>query len=294
MTVENDEQIIERIASTMAKKVAKRKQEIFEPEFEEGEFKKVPIKDALDRTFNIGIIIRKAENPLPGNPIVLFAPGDNETIDSYEGHSDCFTQFGVSFCAMDYRGNGYSEGEYITYGDNEINDVFAVIKYLYNSGYQKVCYFGRSRGATCGLYAANEFPNLTCVALDSPSIEAGKDDEYISEKFKLPIEKVRKILPSIYSRIIELTGIDFSRDLQPREFAPTIKQPIYVIHGELDKCIPISESRELMQIIGSEEKKFDSFNGHHNDYRRYPFWLKQFYFILKHCGSDVNEDEYIE
>lgn len=101
-------------------------------------------------------------------------------------------------------------------------------------------------------------------------------------------------MPKIYQRIIELIGIDFSRDLQPREFACRIKQPIYVIYGEKDRCIPISDSRELMTLLGSEEKKFDSFNGHHNDFRRLPFWTKQFYFIVKHCGCNLTEEEYNE
>lgn len=296
MTVQNesdDAQLINEIATRMARKVTRRRKDILEPNFDVGEFVRVPIKDALGNSCNIGILIIKSDNPLPGNPIVLFAPGDNENIDGYKGEYYAFTKHGVNFCAMDYRGNGYSEGEYITYGDNEIDDVFAVIRYLYQSGYQKVSYFGRSRGATCGLYAAYEFPNLTSVALDSPRIHSGRDDEYISEKFNVPIEKVREILPLIYKKIIELIGIDFSRDSQPCEFAGQIRQPIYVIHGETDICIPISESRELMTLLGSEEKRFDSFNSHHNDFfKRYPFWMKQFYFIVKHSGSDVSEEEF--
>lgn len=144
--MENDEdlQLINKIAKSMAKNVRKRKNEIFKPDFEDGEFIQVPIKDALGNSCNIGIVIVKSENPLPGNPIVLAAPGDNETINDYLGLYANFTPFGVNFCAMDYRGNGYSEGEYITHGSNEINDVFAVIRYLYQSGYQKICYFGRS------------------------------------------------------------------------------------------------------------------------------------------------------
>lgn len=87
-----------------------------------GNFVQIPIKDTRGIEINIGAIIIESDNKLPGNPIVLFAPGDGETLTNYIWFSDNFCPLGVSFCAMDYRGRGCSEGEYATYGDNEIDE----------------------------------------------------------------------------------------------------------------------------------------------------------------------------
>ena len=57
MTVENDEELIDRIACDMVKKIKKRNGRIFDPNFVEGDFKQVPITVALGRSFNIGIVI---------------------------------------------------------------------------------------------------------------------------------------------------------------------------------------------------------------------------------------------
>lgn len=260
-----------------------------------GEFVQVPIKDTLGREVKIVLFIAKPENPLPENPIVLIAPGDNETIDDYIQFIDFFIPFGINYCVMDYRGRGYSEGEYITLGDNEIDDVFTVIRYLKENGYSKISYFGRSRGAICGIFAAVEFPELVSVALDSPRIHLGDDDEYISENFNISKEKAHELLPHIYKKVSETIGIDFSRADQPYILAERIRQPIYVIHGESDGNIPVSESRELISILKSEEKELVVFRGGHNSMSRWCVHIpKQFHFIAKHMGVDLSLEDYLE
>lgn len=290
---DNNSELIEKIAKHIIKNVRGRYYPINEPnKFEFGEFIQVPIKDTLGVEFKIGLFLVKSEIILPGNPIVLFAPGDNETIDDYKNLCIYFCPFGVNFCVMDYRGRGYSEGDYVTLGDNEIDDVITVIKYLKNNGYEKISYFGRSRGATCGLFAAKEFPDLVSIALDSPRIHLGEDDEYISKKFKITKEKANMLLPNVYKKVSETIGIDFSRNDQPFKFATNIKQPIYIIHGEVDRNIPVSESRELISIVQSDEKILETFNADHNHPARYLYFPKQFFFIVKHSGAIIDEKEY--
>ena len=105
---------------------------------------------------------------------------------------------------MDYRGRGYSEGKYATYGNNEIDDVYSVINFLKENGYSK-------RGAVCGVYEATKFPDLACVVLDSPSIGADEDDdedediEEISKKMKISKEKFAELMPEVFKKISEMT-----------------------------------------------------------------------------------------
>lgn len=288
-------ELIDEISDFIIQNVRGRYYPIKNPEkITGGEFIQIPIKDTLGVEYKIAIVLFRSDIILPGNPIVLFAPGDNEIIDHYTQYNQEFCPYGVNFCVMDYRGRGYSEGEYITLGDNEIDDVFCVIRYLKNNGFEKISYFGRSRGAVCGLFAAKEFPELVSLALDSPRIHLGEDDQYISDEFDITKEKAKELLPFIYKKVSDSIGIDFSRNDQPCIFAQNIKQPIYIIHGIYDQNIPVAESQELINILKSEDKKLVTFKGGHNDICRILHFRDQFFFILKHSGADVSEENYFK
>lgn len=276
---------------------------------EYGEFIEIPIKDANDHVDNIVALLVRSENPMPGDPIVLFAPGDNETIDNYKEYHSAFCRFGCHFCVMDYRGRGYSEGNYITYHENEVDDVIAVIKHLKENGYEKISFFGRSRGAICAFYAITEFPDICSIALDSPALYSDDDEEesgtenceededdvvYISKKLKISIDDAKKILPDVYKEVAKKTGVDFNKVYaKTKQLAYNICQPLFVIHGKFDRNIPIEDSIKLMEIVKSKDKRFESFDGGHNCLIRIDYWYKQFYFILKHFGLEMQEEEYL-
>lgn len=282
----------------------------YKPEY--GEFIKIPINDANGHTNNIVAFLALTSNPLPGNPIVLFAPGDNETILNYEKYHKAFCPYGCNFCVMDYRGRGFSEGSYITYHENEVDDVLTVIRYLKANGYDKISYFGRSRGAICGFYAITEFPDICSIALDSPALYSDdeeeeeeenksdtdssddEDDVYISKKFGISIEEAKELLPDVYKEVAKKTGVDFSKVyIKTKKLAENITQPIYVIHGRYDRNIPIKDSIKLMEIVKSQDKQFEPFNGNHNDGTRIFYWFEQFYFILEHFGFEMQKEEYM-
>lgn len=270
--------LIERISKLYIKlNTDERDSPMEDPSTQEiGKFVQIPIKDSIGRELKIGSFIVKSEFKLPGNPIVLFAPGDNETLEQYIEYYIYFCPFGVNFCVMDYRGRGYSEGQYATYGDNEIDDVYAVINFLKEAGYSKISFFGRSRGAVCGVYAASKFPELVSVALDSPGINSDNEEEEdgdddtaeISRKLHIPKEKVVELMPKVFKKVSEDIGIDFSKNYDDEKPEENINQPIIVLHGINDKCISFSNSEKLIKIVKSKEKILISFNGGHNSFQR--------------------------
>ena len=281
----------------------KRDSPIKDPSTQEiGKFVQIPIKDSLGRELKIGSFIVESENKLPGNPIVLFAPGDNETLEQYIKDYIYFCPYGVNFCVMDYRGRGYSEGKYVTYGENEIDDVYAVINFLKENGYSKISFFGRSRGAFCGVYAASKFPELVSVALDSPEINCEEEDKEedeeeedeieISHNLHIPKEKIVELMPKVFKKIFEDIGIDFIKNYDDERPEENINQPIIVLHGINDKCIPFSNSEKLIKIVKSKEKMLISFKGGHNSYQRRYYYPKMFYFIVKYSGSNISELDY--
>lgn len=229
----------------------------------------------------------RSNKPLPGNPIVLFGHGNGEQLDDYIEYSSVFCPHGISFCSFDYRGYGYSDGSYGTCSVNEREDLILTIKYLKEIGFEKVSYFGRSLGATCGIFAASEIPDLVCITLDSPWMSIKEWMEFrANDLYQISKEKFHELFPSVLKEVKEKTGIDFDKVKEPREAAKNIKQPIFIIHGECDSIVPFSNSQELFDVVKSEVKIFKPFNGDHNDLIRQVFYKEMFKFILKHNGVD--------
>lgn len=241
---------------------------------------------------NIAVFIQKAENPLPSNPILLFTHGDGETIDNFFDFYTEVCPHGVSFCIMDYRGNGYSEGTAQTSSVRETEDVFTVINYLKSEGYGKISYFGRSLGATCGIFVASKMPDLVCLALDSPMIDYKDCTIYQAKRFSgIPTEKTTELYPEACKIIKEQTGIDFLNIEQPIEAAAKIKQPLFLIHGQQDQILPFWYSEKLIETVQSEEKIFIPFpKGHNSMAYRDLLFEEMMDFILKHNGVEIEEN----
>jgi alpha/beta superfamily hydrolase len=76
---------------------------------------------------------------------------------------------GCNLCVFDFSGCGNSEGEFVTLGYKERNDLEAVIKHI-RSNYKisNIGLWGRSMGAaTAILYMAENPGNVCCSVLDS-------------------------------------------------------------------------------------------------------------------------------
>lgn len=77
---------------------------------------------------------------------------------------------GFAFMVFDFCGSGISEGEYVTLGVNEADDVEAVISHLkgMNSD-MKIVMWGRSMGAVASiLFLKKHHEDISVVILDSP------------------------------------------------------------------------------------------------------------------------------
>ena len=75
---------------------------------------------------------------------------------------------GVSFFAFDFAGSGLSEGEYVSLGAFEKDDLKVVVEYLRASGtVSTIALWGRSMGATTALLHGERDPSIAGMVLDS-------------------------------------------------------------------------------------------------------------------------------
>ncbi|EGR34508.1 hypothetical protein IMG5_009170 [Ichthyophthirius multifiliis] len=77
---------------------------------------------------------------------------------------------GMQVFLFDFSGSGQSDGEYITLGINELQDIICVINHLKdNFKVSSIGLWGRSMGAVTALMYTAEFnKNIQCIILDSP------------------------------------------------------------------------------------------------------------------------------
>lgn len=139
---------------------------------------------------------------------------------------------------------------------------------------------------------AARFPDLVCIAFDSPFVSIKNHVIHKVSSFnKIDKENAENLYPDACKIINDTYGIDFLNIKEAIDVADKINQPIFVIHGNRDSLVPMSNSLELMEKIKSTDKKFVSFDAGHNDVQRLKYFLDQFVFILRQNGSDIVEFE---
>lgn len=88
---------------------------------------------------------------------------------------------------FDFSGCGLSQGDYVSLGYYEKDDLSVIIKYIKEKNITtKIAIWGRSMGSVTALLYAFEDPTISCIILDSPFSSLKKLSNELSYKFKIP------------------------------------------------------------------------------------------------------------
>ncbi|EMS48134.1 hypothetical protein TRIUR3_10822 [Triticum urartu] len=212
----------------------------------------------------------------------------------------------ITVFTLDFSGSGLSEGEHVTLGWNEKEDLKAVVNYLRTDGnISCIALWGRSMGAVTSLMYGAEDPSIAGMVLDSPfsnlvdlMMELVDTYKYPLPKFticshnfdaylqmvKLAIQHMRKIVKKKASfDIMDLDTIQVAK----RCFVPAL----FGHATEDDFILPHHSDKICEAYVG--DKNIIKFDGDHNSPR------PQFYFdsitIFFHNvlnPPDVPDDHY--
>lgn len=183
--------------------------------------------------------------------LLIFFHGNGEIAADYDSFARIYTDCGVSFWVVDYRGYGQSTG-LPTY-PRMFEDAQALLKDIprlaesIDLHFRRVLVMGRSLGSASAIFLAATHPDeIHGLLLDSPFADA--------------LALIHRVGgPLLYRR--ELPQFEDNIDLIPRCIAPTL-----MIHGAEDHIIPISDSEALYNACGSKTKRLVKINGAgHND-----------------------------
>lgn len=158
--------------------------------------------------------------------------------------SDCLDLLlpqSISVFAFDFSGSGLSDGETISLGFYEQDDLMAVIDYLRGSGLvSRIGLWGRSMGAATSVLVAARDPSIAGMVLDSAFSSLTQVMYELANQYMKQV-KVPKILIngaiSVLRKSVQKKGNFDIRDVNPEEAA--------------DKCfIPVGRPLWLM-VLGS-------------------------------------------
>lgn len=181
-----------------------------------------------------------------------------------------FLPLGISLFAFDFAGCGESDGEYISLGWFERDDLAECVDYLRKSGkVSAVGLWGRSMGAVTALMHADRDHSIGGMVLDSPFCNLTTlaselaQSEYLA--VKVPSWLLSGALALGRMRIKSLCGFDIER-LAPERHVGDSYIPALFVHGWGDDFIGPHHTQKLFEAYNGD-KELEMVDGDHNSPR---------------------------
>lgn len=194
----------------------------------------------------------------------------------------------VSVFALDFSGSGLSEGEHVSLGYYEREDVEAVIAYLRASGQvSTVALWGHSMGSTTALLYGDRDPTIAAMVLDSPFADLMALANEIAQNARDNGLRVPGFAISITTGLIR-RSVRKRANFDPYEVSP-IKNcdkcfiPALFAHGEKDAFIKPHNSEQLHEAYAGD-KNLILFDGDHNSPRPDFFFDSAVIFLRQTLG----------
>ncbi|XP_008797057.2 uncharacterized protein LOC103712341 [Phoenix dactylifera] len=179
----------------------------------------------------------------------------------------------ITVFTLDFSGSGLSEGEHVTLGCNEKDDLRAVVNCLRTDGNVScIGLWGRSMGAVTSLMYGAEDPSIAGMVLDRPFSNLVDLMMELVDTYKYPFPKFTVKLAIQHMRRIIKKKANFDiMDLDTVQVAKCCFVPVLLGHAIDDDFIhPHHSERIYDAYVG--DKNIIKFDGDHNSPR------PQFYF----------------
>ncbi|KAJ6794148.1 Uncharacterized protein M6B38_231070 [Iris pallida] len=179
----------------------------------------------------------------------------------------------ITLFTLDFAGSGLSEGEHVTLGWYEKDDLRVVVNHLRTDGNVScIGLWGRSMGAVTSLMYGAEDPSIAGMVLDSPFSNLVDLMMELVDTYKYPLPKFTVKLAIQHMRKVIKKKANFDiMDLDTIQVAKCCFVPVLFGHATDDDFIrPHHSDRIYDSCVG--DKNIIKFDGDHNSPR------PQFYF----------------
>lgn len=204
-------------------------------------------------------------------PVVIYMHGNSSARVEVIPQLSYLLSLGLAVFSFDFAGSGKSDGEYVSLGYYEREDLMCVIAHLRATNVvSTIALWGRSMGAATALMHGDRDPSIACMILDSPFSDLTTLAEEMVEKGKEQGINVPGFVTSIALRMIrgsvkKQAGVDI-RDIAPISHADKCFIPALLVAGEHDDFINKSHS-ERIHAAYAGDKNMIVVEGDHNSPR---------------------------
>lgn len=225
-------------------------------------------------------------------PCVIYMHGNSSSrLEALETLSYLLPSNITVFC-FDFAGCGNSEGEYISLGWHERDDLEIIIEYLRRE--RRVLtlgLWGRSMGAVTALLHADRDPSIAGIVLDSPfSNMKVLVNELAKQHTKIPSLLVNGALKLVRSSIKSKANFDV-HDLSPIDHVGNSFMPALFAYADGDDFILPHHAKDLHDKYFGD-KNIIHFDGDHNSERPEFFFTSvvNFFHVSLHVESMCRSD----
>eukprot|EP00557_Chaetoceros_sp_GSL56_P007500 CAMPEP_0176496276 /NCGR_PEP_ID=MMETSP0200_2-20121128/11108_1 /TAXON_ID=947934 /ORGANISM="Chaetoceros sp., Strain GSL56" /LENGTH=506 /DNA_ID=CAMNT_0017894219 /DNA_START=23 /DNA_END=1546 /DNA_ORIENTATION=+ len=204
-------------------------------------------------------------------PVVIYMHGNSSARVEVLPQLSYLLSLGIAVFSFDFAGSGKSDGEYVTLGYYEREDLMCVVAHLRATNVvSTIALWGRSMGAATALMHGYRDPSIACMILDSPFTDLTTLAEEMVEKGRDQGITVPGFVVSIALRMIrgsvkKQAGVDI-RHISPIAHADKCFIPALFVAGEHDDFINKRHSEQIHAKYAGD-KNMIVVEGDHNSPR---------------------------
>jgi len=225
-------------------------------------------------------------------PVVLYLHGNSSSRIEGLNMAGELLKRDINLFVIDFVGCGLSEGEYISLGYHESDDVGNVIDFIEKlPGVGRIGLWGRSMGAATTMIYAHRDNRVKAICLDSPFADFNRlARELTLKQINLPKFLINGALSIIRGTIINKNGLDIDK-LKPIDLAGKTFQPAIFIHAIYDELINVQHSLDLFNKYGGQQKSLKCCDkGGHNTKRNSIIINEIGEFFKKYLSNEYKEE----
>ena len=200
-------------------------------------------------------------------PCVIYLHGNSSSRCEAVAEIKYLLPLNITVFAFDFSGCGKSQGEYISLGWYEREDVESVIDYLRKTNkVSTIGLWGRSMGAVTAIMYGDRDPSVAGMVLDS-AFASLKEliEELVKSRVKLPefiLNQATKLVKSTISKKAKF-NLD---EIEPKKYAVRCFIPALFCHAKNDTFVDKHHCKDLSDVYAGD-KNVVYVDGNHNSTR---------------------------
>jgi len=204
-------------------------------------------------------------------PVVIYMHGNSSARVEVIPQLSYLLSLGLAVFSFDFAGSGKSDGEYVSLGFFEREDLMCVIAHLRATNVvSTIALWGRSMGAATSLMHGDRDPSIACMILDSPFADLTQLAEEMVEKGREQGINVPNFIVSVAIRMIR-GSVKKQANFDIRQISPIAHSdkcfiPALFVAGEHDDFINKRHS-EAIHARYAGDKNLIVVEGDHNSPR---------------------------